>query len=91
MVIFLDIVALFLWFIYSNNYIEENYFWICDVRTIATTNSIKKTLKFAFSGFSLVFIAMLFFVLVHDMLTGESSQTSEYCAKYRFLASPECW
>ena len=59
--------------------------------TIATTNSIKKGLKFAFSGFSLVFIAMLFFVLVHDMLTGESSQTSEYCAKYRFLASPECW
>ena len=52
--------------------------------TIATTNSIKKALKFAFSGFSLVFIAMLFFVLVHDMLTGESSQTSEYCAKYRF-------
>jgi hypothetical protein len=42
--------------------------------TIATTNSIKKALKFAFSGFSLVFIAMLFFVLVHDMLTGESSQ-----------------
>ena len=59
--------------------------------TIATKNSIKKAFKFAFSGFSLVFIAMLFFVLVHDMLTGESSQTSEYCTKYRFLASPECW
>jgi hypothetical protein len=59
--------------------------------TIATTKSIKKAFKFAFSGFSLVFIAMLFCVLVHDMLTGESSQTSEYCAKYRFLASPECW
>ena len=59
--------------------------------TIATTKSIKKAFKFAFSGFSLVFIATLFVVLVHDLLTGESSQTSEYCAKYRFLASPECW
>ena len=52
---------------------------------------IKKVLKFAFSGFSLFFIAMLVFMVVHDMLTGESSTTTEYCAKYDFLASPGCW
>lgn len=52
---------------------------------------IKKTLKWFFSGFTFFFIALLFFVLVNDLLTGESSQTSEYCAKYGFLASPECW
>ena len=54
--------------------------------------SIKKALKYAFSGFSLFFIAILFFILVHDTLTGESSvTTAEYCAKYGFLASPDCW
>jgi hypothetical protein len=26
-----------------------------------------------------------------DYLTGESSTTTEYCAKYGFLASPDCW
>ena len=30
---------------------------------------IKKALKFAFSGFSLFFITMLVFMVVHDMLT----------------------
>jgi hypothetical protein len=30
-------------------------------------------------------------MLVHDSLTGVSSQTAEYCAKYGFLASPDCW
>jgi hypothetical protein len=25
---------------------------------------------------------------VHDLMTGESSITAEYCAKYGFLASP---
>ena len=54
-------------------------------------NSIAKALKFAFSGFSLFFIGMLFFIVVHDTLTGESSTTAEYCAKYGFLASPDCW
>jgi hypothetical protein len=54
-------------------------------------NSIAKALKFAFSGFSLFFISMLFFMLVHDTMTGESSTTAEYCAKYGFLASPDCW
>ena len=52
---------------------------------------IKMIIQFAFSGFSLFFIAMLFFILVHDTLTGESSITTEYCAKYGFLASPDCW
>ena len=56
-----------------------------------TKSYIKNTLKWVFSGFTFFFIAMLFFVLVHDLLTGESTQTSEYCSKYGFLASPECW
>jgi hypothetical protein len=58
---------------------------------MATKRYIKKALKFAFSGFSLVFIGLLFFIVVHDTLTGESSITAEYCKKYGFLASPECW
>jgi hypothetical protein len=52
---------------------------------------VKNALKWVLGGFSLFFIAMLFFMLVHDTLTGESSQTAEYCAKYGFLASPDCW
>jgi len=54
--------------------------------------SIKNALKWIFSGFSIFFIAMLVFMLFHDSLTGASSQTTpEYCAKYGFLASPDCW
>jgi len=34
---------------------------------------------------------MLFVMLIHDTLTGVSSQTAEYCAKYGLLASPDCW
>jgi hypothetical protein len=34
---------------------------------------------------------MLFFIVVHDIFTGSSSQTVEYCAKYGILASPDCW
>jgi len=52
---------------------------------------IKKIIQFAFSGFSIFFIGMLFFILVHDTLTGKSAVTAEYCAKYGFLASPDCW
>lgn len=52
--------------------------------------SIKNALKWIFSGFSILFISMLVFMLVHDSLTGVSSQTAEYCAKYGFLASPDC-
>jgi hypothetical protein len=52
---------------------------------------IKKILKFVFTGFSIFFIALLFFMTVHDLMTGESSITAEYCTKYGFLASPDCW
>ena len=53
---------------------------------------IKKAFKFAFSGFSLFFISMLVFIVVHDALTGATSDTTpEYCAKYGLLASPGCW
>ena len=60
--------------------------------SITKKSSIKKALKFAFSGFSLFFIGMLFFIVVFDALTGASSETTtEYCAKHGFLASPGCW
>jgi hypothetical protein len=60
--------------------------------SMVTKNFIKKALKFAFSGFSLFFIGMLFFIVVFDALTGATSETtSEYCKKYSFLASPDCW
>ena len=58
---------------------------------MATKRYIKKALNLAFSGFSLIFTGMLFSIVVHDTLTGESSVTAEYCKKYSFLASPECW
>lgn len=55
-------------------------------------NTIKKVLKFSFSGFSIFFIGMLFFIVVYDALTGTfSDTTAEYCAKHGFLASPGCW
>lgn len=53
--------------------------------------TIKKALKWIFSGFSISFVAILFFMTVHDTMTGQSSNTAESCAKYGFLASPECW
>ena len=47
---------------------------------------------FGFSGFSIFFISMLVFIVVYDALTGATSNTTpEYCAKYGFLASPNCW
>jgi hypothetical protein len=58
---------------------------------ISKKNSIKRTLKYIFGGLSLIFIGILFFIVLHDALTGESSTTAEYCTKYGFLASPECW
>ena len=58
---------------------------------MATKSSIKKVLKWIFSGFSIFFICMLIFMVVHDVMTGESSTTAEYCTKYGFLASPDCW
>jgi hypothetical protein len=53
--------------------------------------SIKRILKYVFGGLSLVYIGILFFMVVHDLVTGQSSTTAGYCAKYGFLASPECW
>jgi hypothetical protein len=59
---------------------------------VTTISPIKKALKIAFSGFGIFFIAMLVFMVVHDLMTGASSETSaEYCAKYSVLASPNCW
>ncbi len=53
---------------------------------------IKMIIQFAFSGLSLFFIGMLFFIVVYDALTGASSETTaEYCAKHSFLESPKCW
>ncbi len=52
---------------------------------------IKKIFLFSFIGFSIFFIVMLFFLTVHDTMTGISSNSAEYCAKYGFLASPDCW
>jgi hypothetical protein len=60
--------------------------------TMSKKMATKKAFKWAFSGFSIFFIGMLVFITVHDAMTGASSQTSaEYCAKYSFLASPDCW
>jgi hypothetical protein len=53
-------------------------------------NSIK-ILKYVFGGLSLVYIGTLLFMVVHDIMTGESSTTAEYCKNYGFLASPDCW
>ncbi len=56
--------------------------------------SIKKVLKFAFSGFSIFFIAMLVSITIYGTLTGElDTTTSTYlCAtSYGNLVSPECW
>ena len=58
---------------------------------MATKSSIKNVLKWIFSGLSIFFICMLIFMVVHDVMSGESSTTAEYCAKYGFLASPDCW
>ena len=58
---------------------------------LAKNTSIKNALKWVLGGFSIFFIGMLFVMLIHDTLTGASSQTAEYCAKYGFLASPDCW
>jgi hypothetical protein len=55
-------------------------------------NIIEKIVMFGFSGFSIFFISMLVFIVVYDALTGATSDTTpEYCTKYGFLASPDCW
>jgi hypothetical protein len=52
--------------------------------------TIKNALKWVFSGVSVFFIGMLFLMTIHDTMTGTSSNTEQYCAKYGFLASPGC-
>jgi hypothetical protein len=52
---------------------------------------IKKAIKWIFSGFTIFFIGVLIFMTIHDTMTGHSSNTVEYCAKYGFLVSPGCW
>ena len=52
---------------------------------------IKKAIKWIFSGFTIFFICMLILMTIHDTMTGHSSNTVEYCAKYGFLVSPGCW
>jgi len=47
-------------------------------------------LKWAFGSFSIAFVGILFIMTVHDLMTSESSNTAEYCAKYGLLASPDC-
>ena len=73
--------------------IKYNYqFYQVDMQSaMGKKSSVKRILKWAFGGLSIFFIAMLFFMAFHDLMTGESSNTTEYCAKYGFLASPECW
>ncbi|HEX6671854.1 MAG TPA: hypothetical protein VF084_06445 [Nitrososphaeraceae archaeon] len=58
---------------------------------LSKKTSVKRILKWKFAGFSIFFVGMLFITIIHDLMTGESSQIAEYCAKYGFLASPECW
>jgi hypothetical protein len=54
-------------------------------------SAIKRILKWTFGGLSIVFVGMLLIMTVHDLMTGESSNTAEYCAKYGIFASPDCW
>lgn len=73
------------------NYIEQYSVAIMTLSVISEKSSMKNILRWIFSGVSVSFIAMLVFMLAHDSLTGTSSQTAEYCAKYGILASPDCW
>jgi hypothetical protein len=36
-------------------------------------------------------LGMFFIMTVHDVMKGESSNTTEYCKKYDIFASPDCW
>ena len=51
---------------------------------VTRISPIKKALKFAFSGFGIFFIAMLVFMVVHDLMTGGSSTTTKYCKNMAF-------
>jgi hypothetical protein len=52
---------------------------------------IERILKWVFGGFTIFFVSMLVILTVHDIMTGESSNTAEYCTKYGIFASPDCW
>lgn len=52
---------------------------------------IENIVKFSFIGISIILVAILFFMAVHDVFTRSTYQIAGYCAKYGFLASPECW
>ena len=54
--------------------------------TLSKKTSVKNILKWIFSVLSILFIVQLIFVLIHDSLTGASSQTAEYCAKYQLFS-----
>jgi hypothetical protein len=75
---------------YYNNYIEQDTVHLIMLSTLTKKTLIKNALKWTFSGISIFFIGTLIFMLIHDTLTGVSTQTTEYCAKYGFLASPNC-
>ena len=46
---------------------------------IGKKSSIERILKLIFSGFTIVFISTLFIMVVHDLMTGESSTTGVLC------------
>lgn len=58
---------------------------------LSKKTSIKNILKLIFSVLSVAFTAMLVIMLAHDTITGNASQTTEYCVKYGIIASPACW
>ena len=78
-------------YIFYYNYIEQDTYKLIMLSAVAKKSSIKNILKWVFSGFCLFFSSMLFFMVIHDAMTGVSSTPAEYCAKYGFLASPDCW
>ena len=78
-------------YIFYYNYIEQDTYKLIMLSAVAKKSSIKKVLKWVFRDFCLFFISMLFFMVIHDAMTGVSSTPAEYCAKYGFLASPDCW
>jgi hypothetical protein len=58
---------------------------------IGKKSFIKRILKWVFGGFTVFFVAMLTIITVHDIMTGESSNTAEYYTKYGIFASTACW
>lgn len=76
-----------------NYKIKYNYqFYRLSMQSVmGKKSSIKRILKWVFGGFSIFFVSMLAIMTVYDIMTGESSNTAEYCTKYGFLASQDCW